>query len=432
MKACSTKSVNRGKKSSIMRYSCFSVLPLILLLFTVGSPQSGWALQHHSLLPEEQAAQQADSHENQTGLTDSHQAEQKAVQEHSAEATSAEKPGDVLQGSPAPEPSHALPQPPSAAQGQTQHAAPAPVPPSHEPSKEMPSLHKPGTEGPIPSPAHEEGAEALHEHGVAGEHVELPKISPTPGVTFVETTINLMDYELHQRTFGWRPNDLVIGRITDNVRNYQLGVLEAVRFTAQRLKVSFTRMGDADSYDKDLEQAVNLLMNRATLFWFPSAETSYGEAIDHLKIFLEKLKTGNQSFYYRTDNLLALCASYKDLLGNVNKSLIVSTYADGTPVSWFDCDDYFYYAKGIAHVMYEIFRVVRVGFESQLATIDGVDIMDEIVHELHRVESMDPWIILDSDLDGLFANHRANLNAPLSEVAHILGVLIQLGNQLRF
>jgi hypothetical protein len=36
---------------------------------------------------------------------------------------------------------------------------------------------------------------------------------------------------------------------------------------------------------------------------------------------------------------------------------------------------------------------------------------------------MDPWLILDGDLDGFLANHRANLNAPLSEVTHLLGIL---------
>jgi hypothetical protein len=246
----------------------------------------------------------------------------------------------------------------------------------------------------------------------------LPEISPIPGVTFVETMIELLDYELKGRFLGWRPNDILLGRFTDNVNNYQLGVLEAIRFTTLRLKDSLTRMGDADTYDPDLELAVNLLMNRATLFWFPSAETSYGEAIQHLRQFVQKLDGGKRNFYYRVDNLRLLIASYKDLLGNVNKSLIVS------PVSMFKTDDYFYYAKGVAHVYYEILKVIRVGFRNQLAsTMNGLELMDEILHELHRVEELDPWLILDSDLDGLMANHRANLNAPLSEVTHLLGIL---------
>ena len=233
--------------------------------------------------------------------------------------------------------------------------------------------------------------------------------------------INLMDQELHGRLLGWRPNDIIIGRFTDNINNYQLGVLEAIRFTTVRLKDSLTRMGDADTYDPDLEKALHLFMNSATSFWFPSAESCYGEAVDHLKAFLEKLKTGKRSFYYRKDNLVLLIANYRDLLGNVNKSLI-----DGK-VDWWNSDEYFYYAKGIAHVYYELLRVVRVGYQPQLAsTLYGIDIMDEMLHELHRADQMSPWIVLNGDLDGWFANHRADLNAPLSEVAHLMVVMSQL------
>lgn len=249
----------------------------------------------------------------------------------------------------------------------------------------------------------------------------LPTISPIPGVTFVETMIKLMDHELHGRTLGWRPNDILMGRFTDDINNYQLGVLEAIRFTTLRLKDSLTRMGDADTYDPDLEQALNLFMNNSTRFWLPSAESSYDEAIDHLKRFLEKLKAGKRNFYYRKDNLTLLLATYRDLLGNVNRNLIAAD------VSWFKTDDYFYYAKGVAHVYYEILRVVRVGYQNQLAsTLNATDIMNEILHELYRAERMDPWIVLDGSLDGFFANHRANLNAPMSEVTHLLVVLSQL------
>ena len=93
------------------------------------------------------------------------------------------------------------------------------------------------------------------------------------------------------------------------------------------------------------------------------------------------------------------------------------------PVGWFKADDYFYYAKGVAHVYFEILKVCRVGFKNQLATMHGTDIMDEVLHELLIAEKIEPWIILNSGYDGFFANHRANLNAPLSEAGHLLVVL---------
>lgn len=310
------------------------------------------------------------------------------------------------------------PQTPGGAASQQQPAGPGPDLQVGAPSQpHAAGESKPGVPVAVaPSPdaaKHDEHADAHGAHGPA-----LPEISPVPGVTFVETMIKLMEYELHGRFLGWRPNDMIFGKLTDNVNNYQLGVLEAIRFTTFRLKDSLTRMGDADTYDPDLEQALNLFMNRATLFWFPSAETSYDEALDHLKRFVVKLKAGQRNFYPRVDNFRLLMSTYKDLLGNVNRSLIIS------PVSWFKTDDYFYYAKGMAHVFYELLRVVRVMYENQLkSALTALELVDEIIHELYRVEQMDPWIILDSDLDGIFANHRANLNAPLSEVAHLMVIL---------
>ncbi len=307
---------------------------------------------------------------------------------------------------------------PGAEQG---HAAPGQQPAQPHGGAEQPSApsqHAPAPQAKAPEAQHG-AAPGAAEHGAeshGGDHVVLPEISPVAGVTFVDTVIKLLDYEIHGRTLGWRPNDLIIGRFTDDINNYQLGVLEAIRFTTLRLKDSLTRMGDADTYDPDLEQAVNLLMNSATLWWFPSAESSYSQAIEHLKKFRTKLEKGQRNFYYRRDNFVSLVSAYKDLLGNVNRSLVM-------PGGWFQADDHFYYAKGVAHVYYEILKVSRVGFKNQLTTMHATDIVDEILHELHITEGINPWIILNSDFSGFFANHRANLNAPLSEVAHLMVVL---------
>ncbi len=56
----------------------------------------------------------------------------------------------------------------------------------------------------------------------------------------------------------------------------------------------------------------------------------------------------------------------------------------------------------------------------------GMDIMDTVLHELDIAENIDPWLILNADYGGFLANHRANLNAPLSEAGHLLVVLSQL------
>ena len=373
-------------RNPVMRPRIFLVFFALVSFLVLGVATGGMALQKNTLGPEDEISK--------------------------APVTSPEQAKQDQKGH-APEPN------PSAAAGGHGQAPPAaaehPKSPEHAPAP--PAAKAPEASHGAAAP----GASAEHGEAHGGEHgVKLPEISPIAGVTFVDTIINLMDHELHGRTLGWRPNDLIIGRFTDNVNNYQLGVLEAIRFTSLRLKDSLTRMGDADTYDPDLEQAVNLFMNSATLWWFPSAESSYSSAIDHLKKFRTKLEKGQRSFYYRRDNLVSLLATYKDLLGNVNRSLVM-------PIGWYHSDEHFYYAKGVSHVYYEILKVARVGFKNQLSqTMHGMDIMDEILHELDRAERISPWIVFDADYGGFLANHRANLNAPSAEVAHLLGVLSQL------
>ena len=249
--------------------------------------------------------------------------------------------------------------------------------------------------------------------------------SEIAGAAFTEKLAELLDYELNGRFWGWRPNDLLIGRFTDNVNEFQLGALEAIRYTAIKLKENLTRFGDADSYDPHLVEAVNLLMNRADQFWFPSTESQYKEALKKLQEFLGDLKQGKSRFYYRTDNLLSLVASYKDLLGNCHENLVKETEPDGSRVSYFKADNYFYYSQGVAHVIYEILKTVRVGFVEQLQTIDAVALMDKIVEDLKRASECSPWLITNSDDDGILANHRYNLAASISAALHNMSTMLR-------
>ena len=247
-----------------------------------------------------------------------------------------------------------------------------------------------------------------------------------PGVAFTEKLIELLDYELNGRSWGWRPNDLLIGRFTDNINEFQLGALEASRYTATTLKESLTRLDGADAYDPNLVEAVNLLMSRADKFWFPSSESQYEEALENLLEFLNNLRQGKSHFYYRTENLQALVASYKDLLGNCQENLVKLEEPDGTRVSHFRADNYFYYCQGVAHVMHEMLRIVRVDFVEQLQTIDAVALMNKIVEDLERASESDPWLITNGHDDGILANHRYNLAAPISSALHNMSTITEV------
>jgi hypothetical protein len=74
--------------------------------------------------------------------------------------------------------------------------------------------------------------------------------------------------------------------------------------------------------------------------------------MENLERYIDDLKHNRSRFYTRVDNLIALMTHFRDVLGsafhNLNKRhQIKDTKADGSSLSWFVCDDYFYFAQGV-------------------------------------------------------------------------------------
>jgi hypothetical protein len=274
---------------------------------------------------------------------------------------------------------------------------------------------------------HEAGkpTDAKSQEAPAVTHAEKAEkvVHKAKGVAFVEATIQSLEYELTKRFWGWRPNDII--NITDNVNNYQLGVLEVTRRTAVALADRISRTGSADAYDKDLEQAMNWLMVKADRYWFPSPESKYKDSLNGLRAYKAKLETGQATFFSRADNLIPLLAAFEDLLGSCDENLVKSHEEDGSEVSLFKADDYFFYAKGIASAMIPILEAIHHDFLVTLEPRHGIEILHHAVESLQTASKMDPWLITDAKLDGILANHRANMAAPISHARFYIEVLIK-------
>jgi len=269
----------------------------------------------------------------------------------------------------------------------------------------------------------DQGAPA--EHGVSGEHMAPEQGAlheeRAKGVAFVEATISPLDHELNERFWGWRRNDIV--RFTDNVESMQLGVLEVVRRTTVILADRTSRYGVTDAIDPNLESAMNWLMIKPDRYWLPAAEEKYNDSLKELREYAERLERGEARFYIRADNLIPLLVSLSDLVGSCDENLVRTKEEDGSPVSWFKVDDYFYYAKGVAKALGEILHAVREDFSEVLEARHGVDLLHHAVHACHVASELDPWLVTDASLDGILANHRANMAAPISHVRHYLDAL---------
>jgi hypothetical protein len=243
------------------------------------------------------------------------------------------------------------------------------------------------------------------------------------GQAFVLAMIGPLSYELNDRFWGWRPNDIF--NFTDDVNNFQLGVLECTRRGVVALEDRLSRTGATATLDPNLENAANSLMVTASRYWFPSPESKYRECIGELKVYLEKLKRGEASFYTRPDNLIPLLASYEDLMGSCDENLVKQVEENGKPVSFFSSDDYFFYAKGVASAMKVALEAIEEDFSKTLENRHATEILHHAIASCQRAMEIDPWIILDSDLSSVFANHRANMAAPIGHARYYLELLIR-------
>ena len=279
------------------------------------------------------------------------------------------------------------------------------------------------------APAEESSHGSTSTHSVTTSHGNTSaaiEAQMPPGVAFVEAAIKPLHYELHERFWGWRPNDVF--RVTDNVNWFQKGVLEVTRKTSVMLFERISRTGSTVSFDENLENAQNWFMIQANRLWFPffqSPERKYDDGLKELGRYKQKLLLGKANFYNRADNLIPLLESYRNLLGSCDDNLAKTEEPTGEPVSSFDADNYFYYAQGVASAMSTILAAVEQDFHSVLLTRHGVESLEHAIHSCDKAAHIDPWVVTEASLSGVLANHRANMATAISHARFYIGVLIK-------
>ena len=258
----------------------------------------------------------------------------------------------------------------------------------------------------------------------AANHAGTGKSYETPGAFFVDSLIAPINYEVNERFWGWRPNDLI--NVTDNVNEMQKGVLEVTRRATVALTEKISRAGSASALNPHLENAMNSFMISSDSYWMPSAEAEYNKAIDELKTYKKQLTMKGAEFYTRSDSLIPLLQTLEDLLGSCDENLVKQKEDNGEPVSTFRADNYFYYAKGAAMAMTTILHAVDEEFKGLLETRNTRDIMHHAIESAHHASEIKPWIMVtEGSLNGILANHRANMAAHISHARYYLGLLVK-------
>jgi hypothetical protein len=244
-----------------------------------------------------------------------------------------------------------------------------------------------------------------------------PQESPPPasGEVFAGTVAAIIEHELSGGS-GWRPNDFFLwgpGLMADNNANRQLGIIQALRESVRVFKDHLTKVS-ATEYDPNLVAAETAFRNDAKRFWFPSAESKFREAVDGLRLYIDGLRAEpprSKPINRRNVELIRLFQVWTDLLGDAHANLFKTKEADGSPVPVWRTDDYYYHAQGFAHVMYYLIQALKREYEVDLINRPSViEVFDEVTDALGKAARLKPFIVLDGNADGLFANHRRNLD----------------------
>ena len=264
--------------------------------------------------------------------------------------------------------------------------------------------------------------------------------SPVKGVAFIRTNQILVEQLLE----NWLPNDLLWPTVLlDNMPNFQIGVLEVVRYNVRVLRDNLSRMRTTDKLDPAAEGTFTALSNDPYKWWFPSAESKWKQAHQNLGTFYENLASQKSNFYPRADNLVELLNQYASLMGGVNTRLINApgdieetlTVDEATTtnlqphrmvdidIPWYRIDNNFYYAQGAAYALSESLKAIRIDFIDILKDKNSLQLVDKILENLRRC-SFEPLIVFNGDPDSIFANHSLNLSGVFNDARQKVDSLI--------
>jgi len=243
-------------------------------------------------------------------------------------------------------------------------------------------------------------------------------VSAMPGEIVAYTLLEVMAHELNA-PFGWRPNDVFLWGpwiLADNNANRQIGIIQGVRETNRVFRDNLTKLS-SDEYDTNLRHAETMFRNDETKLMLPSAEKQFSRGVRALESYIAGLHTEpprSRPLNMRNVELIKLFEAWAGLLGDAHANLYRTRKPDGSPVTFWDTDNYFYQAQGNAVVMFYMLQALEREYEKQLSS-SVRKLFHEVEEALEVAATLKPVIVLDGSPEGITANSRRNLDAFVSE-----------------
>jgi hypothetical protein len=272
------------------------------------------------------------------------------------------------------------------------------------------------------------------------------------GYVTTSTLIELISYLL-DKPGGFLSNDVTPpGVLMDNTHSWEFGVVVQVRDFARVMRNDISRAQSQSAEDPDLAIAEPDLNNDITRWIFPSIESQFRDAIDHLTRYLNGIRDAGQQnahFYARADNLREWLLVVKSRLGSLSQRLSASvgqarvdidrggelSATQGTPhaealaikTPWMEIDDVFYEVRGSTFALVHLLRAVQVDFAPILNNKNAMVSLRQVIRELESThETMWSPVILNGTGFGPFANHSLVMASYIARANAAVGDLVNL------
>ena len=235
---------------------------------------------------------------------------------------------------------------------------------------------------------------------------------------------------------GYLSNDIFPpGLYLDNIPNWEFGALVQVRDLSKALRENFSRSQSQSTEDPDLIAADPAFNFDNDSWLFPPTEMEYGEAIDHLYSYLNRISDPQNldaQFFSRADNLSTWLLSVESRLGSLSQRLSASvgqarinTDRSGDPSAGqstparsemvvrtprFEVDDVFYEARGATWALMHFLRAIEIDFSQVLEDKNATASLRQIIRELEASQRTVFFpIILNGSGFGIFSNHSLTM-----------------------
>ncbi|MBW2052775.1 MAG: DUF2333 family protein [Deltaproteobacteria bacterium] len=251
------------------------------------------------------------------------------------------------------------------------------------------------------------------------------------GLTSTKTMISLVE-KMNRR---WLPNDKFYPTIfLDNPQNFQLGLLESLRYVTRVFRDKVTRLRTTDKIDSDMENAFVFFSNDPFKWILPSAESKFKAGERSLRDYEARLLAGEAKFYPRADNLNEIIGQFVSLLGGVNtrlsnaprrknKTISEETAGDEftkgeqrvhTRVPRTKIDDNFYFARGVAYGIRHMMIAMKYDFDNIFKVKNAEELLDRVIEVLDESQ-FEPLVVLNGSRGSIFANHSLQLMSLLED-----------------